>query len=105
MPVVSVSIRNTNYPIACDSGEEEKLQLAAHRLDKRVRALATNLPKTPQDIQLLLMTALMMEDEIFELKNAAREADSALYIDNAVSEAIDAVTDYIENLANTLEKA
>lgn len=104
MPVVNINIRDTIYPIACDSGQEEKLQVIAHRLDRRVQAIATNLGKA-QDVQLLIMTALMMENEISDLKKAAQEHPDVVNADIAVTETIDAIADYIETLANNLEKA
>jgi cell division protein ZapA len=104
MPVVNIKIRDSLYPIACDAGQEEKLQQIAARLDTRVSALATNLGKA-NDMQLLIMTALMMEDQVSELKKGMYEQHEATNSDNAISETIEAIADYIENLAKSLEKA
>jgi cell division protein ZapA len=110
MPVVHITIRNTSYAIACDNGQEDKLKHIAERLDLRVNALAANLGRAGET-QLLLMTALMMEDQISELKkNLQIQSANNMQIDNsqsenAVADTIDAIADYIENLANNLEKA
>ena len=67
MPVVTVTIRNAEYPVVCDEGEENLLHAFASKLDQRISRFAASLGKA-SDLRLLVMVALMMESEIQELK-------------------------------------
>lgn len=67
MPIVTVTLRDSSYALACDAGQEDTLQSLAKALDERIGTLSTSQGKG-SDIRLLIMTALTMEDEINDLK-------------------------------------
>jgi cell division protein ZapA len=104
MPVVNIKIRENTYPIACADGEEKHLQFIASKLDQRVNTLAEKLGKA-NSMQLLIMAALMMEDQLNESGKTPKVVVDTSHTDKAVSETIEAIADYIETLAKNLERA
>jgi cell division protein ZapA len=109
MPIVEFTIHNKKYNISCDNGEEPRIARLANNLSTRVENIAGNFAGASDSV-VLAMTALMMEDEINvlkESKNVANQsspsADSADKVNLALINAIEPITNYIENLANKLE--
>lgn len=123
MPVVNIEIRSKAYPIACGEGQEQRLQELAVKLDKRLHVLSEQMGKG-SDAVLLLMAALMMEDE---LQDAREKVEKLQKIESSqpsveqlrkeieqkfgqtanatLAQSINGVADYIENIAKKLEKA
>lgn len=66
MPQVSVFVNGRNYSLACDEGEEEHLTDLARYLDKRVDDVAGSVGQVG-DVRLLLMTGLLVADELSEM--------------------------------------
>lgn len=109
MPVVEFTIRNKKYNISCDNGEEPRIIRLANNLSSRVEGISGNFVGASDSV-VLAMAALMMEDEINvlkESKNVANQSvpaqDSADKVNLALINAIEPITQYIENLANKLE--
>jgi cell division protein ZapA len=110
MALVNISIRNCDYQVACNDGEEENVKSLADSIAKRVDRLAINYAKA-NDSLLLLIAALTVEDEMLELKRKKVQLpltakpqvvrDEAA-IDQNVAEALDAISEYVENLARKL---
>lgn len=112
MPTVTVNVRNTNYPIVCDNGKEALLQSLAAELDKRIGALGEVQGKG-SDIRLLVMTALMMESEIHELKeklinqvdnSTAGPAVNSTQRDSQFCQEINNITKHLETIASELNQ-
>lgn len=105
MAVVTITIRNNPYQIACDNGQEKHVLQMAASLDKRLTTLASALGKGNDNL-LLVMVALMMEDEITELKKSLHLANTSHTeeSDKAVAQAIDNIASYVETIAKNLEK-
>lgn len=100
-----------SYNINCGDGEEAKIQSLAANLNNRVESLSKNF-SAASDSLLIAIVALTMEDEINSLKQGvsinvspSNEAASSDKINEAVINAIEPITEYIENLANQLETA
>ena len=122
MPKVDITIRNRTYAISCDDNQEEHVRFLAGRLSKRIDILATQLG-TSNDYMYLLMTALMLEDRVYEMEkhlHASDESKHALesaYHTNAeaikaeaageanetLAQSISGIADYIETIAKKLE--
>lgn len=114
MPVLNLLIRNNIHQIACAEGQEEHLQALAANLDNKIKRFSEVFTKAT-DSTLLVMAALTLEDELYDLKNKQSlgietaqkeefpEKDEPA-IDLAVADALDAISEYVENLANKLEK-
>lgn len=61
MPQVEVSIGGRRFEVACQEGEEEFLQIAAHQLDVEATTLAAQIGRLPES-RMLLMAGLMLAD-------------------------------------------
>jgi cell division protein ZapA (FtsZ GTPase activity inhibitor) len=68
---VSVSVNGIAYEAPCAPGEAVRVRDVAQRLDERVRALAAELTDRRQ-AELLLLAALMLEDERETARNEVR---------------------------------
>ena len=76
MPEVDVTINGRNYRVACEAGEEERLSELAAYIDDRVETLVSTLGQIG-DNRLLVMTGLMIADELAEAYAALSEAGLA----------------------------
>ncbi len=69
MGQVSVTLNGRTYRLACDEGEEARLlELAAH-VKERVESLTLEFGQVGHD-RLLLMTALLIADELWDTRRA-----------------------------------
>lgn len=116
MSVINVVIRNNTHQIACDEADFEHVKILAQTLGLRIDKLNKNFVRA-SDIQLLLMTAITIEEELNELKkkqqlplndtNAEKLSSNKKNnndIDIAVAEALDAISEYVESLAIKLKR-
>ena len=115
MSTVNFTLRNKIYTIACDNGEEERITQLAASLNVRVNAMSQSFG-TASDNIILAFTALMMEDEILSMKNGTitnnsnalleqvYKDDQQDIINNAIADAIEPIAQYVEDLANLIEK-
>jgi len=77
MAQVEILVNDRSYKVACQDGQEERLlRLAAH-LDRESRALAGDLGQIGES-RMLLLTALTICDELFEVKEKLAEAEARL---------------------------
>ena len=63
MAQVSLSINGRSYEVACDDGQEERLQGLASYLDMRVGELTEQMGQVGE-LRLLVMAALLVADEL-----------------------------------------
>lgn len=63
MAEVSLAINGRTYEIACDDGQEERLQVLAGYLDMRVAELTEQMGQVGE-LRLLVMAALLVADEL-----------------------------------------
>ena len=85
MAHVTVTVNNMSYTLACDDGEEAHLTALAKQFDKRVSEVKKE-AKNASEAQVLLMTGLLLEDELAIAQDAADMADEdkfALLLENA----------------------
>lgn len=120
MGQVRVTVNGRNYDIACDDGEEEHLKSLARFIDKRVADLSRSLGGMAGDAKLLLMTSLLIADELStalsrieelqgeqqtlrELQSAATER--AQNAETMAASVIEAAARRIEDIAAKLDAA
>ena len=65
MSQLEVTINGKNYQIICDDGQEAHLAELGEYLEKRVQELVSSIGQVG-DTRLLVMTALMIADELAE---------------------------------------
>ncbi|HXV74218.1 MAG TPA: cell division protein ZapA [Sphingomonadales bacterium] len=109
MGQVSVSVNNQRYTLACRDGEEDRLLSLARLVDGKVRMLTARLGQVG-DTKLILMAALLLADEMDDLrtqlgrikegKGTASEGEAAARITKILNE----MADSTELFANELER-
>lgn len=102
MATVTVEINGRPYAVGCADGQEERVRILAKQFDVHVRQVASDVGHVG-DIRLFLMAALVLADELHEVRmNAAPVAAPLALPDNGVAEALNAVAARIEKLAQGL---
>ena len=108
MSVVEVKVGARNFSLACEDGQEESLKNLAAKIDEKVETLSKQM-RTQNDSLLLLMTALMTQDELDEIKGASggETVDVSKIIsekDEEVAELVNTVSNYVETMIDKIEK-
>ncbi|MES2861945.1 MAG: cell division protein ZapA [Pseudomonadota bacterium] len=106
MATVTVEINGRPYAVGCADGQEERVRILAKQFDVHVRQVAGDVGHVG-DIRLFLMAALVLADELHEVRLAggaisAPSATTAPASDNGVAEALNAVAARIEKIAQGL---
>ena len=100
MSVVNLHIQNKVYQLSCEAGDEGRIESLAAQLNTRLQELAAHAPGSSETMQ-MVMLMLMMQDELNE---GATTQTGSLPKDHerTVSQAMDSVSQYLENLAKQL---
>lgn len=77
MAEVSVTINGRVYRMACDPGQEDHLARLGRELDQRISQLRDSFGEIG-DTRLAVMAAIMVADELAELKRRLRSADQEI---------------------------
>ena len=93
MPEISININGRHYPITCEEGEEEHINRLGRYIDKRVKDLARNVGQIGE-AHLLVMTSLVVADELSEANDRARAAG-----EEAVNAAADDLVERLDRAA------
>ena len=113
MAKVQIEINDRRYAIGCDEGQEEHVMRLARYFDDHVKRLATSVGQIG-DQRLFLMGALIVADEMNDLKTRLdkAEAEIARLTDNrpnvpvaSSARALGDAADRLEALAERLEQA
>ena len=68
MGEINISVNGKNYGIACDDGQEERVRELGRYVDERVKSLG-NAGGATSENQNLVLTAIILADEIADLRN------------------------------------
>ena len=106
MAQVDVSVNGQSYRIACEDGQEDRLVDLAAMVDEKVIGLANQIGQVGSN-RLLVMAALIIADELVDLKN---EAGSSQELEDNTNQqdtvlALQEITKRIENIADQVEQA
>ncbi|WGM30289.1 cell division protein ZapA [Brevundimonas sp. NIBR11] len=106
MATVTVEINGRPYAVGCADGQEERVRILAKQFDVHVRQVAGDVGHVG-DIRLFLMAALVLADELHEVRMGAGTAAPAATAaaptsDTGVAEALNAVAARIEKIAQSL---
>jgi len=103
---VDVSVNGQSYRIACEDGQEDRLVDLATMVDEKVLELVNQIGQVGSN-RLLVMAALIIADELVDLKNEAGSsqelADNSNQQDTVL--ALQEITKRIENIADQVEQA
>ncbi len=106
MPEVDVTINGRSYRVGCEAGQEERLSRLAGYVGERVEMLVSQIGDVG-DARLLVMTSLMLADELAEAYATLSEAGFATPEDDdpqsAIAERKETVVDRVENAAGRIE--
>ena len=108
--LIEIPVGKSRYKITCEESEKEKLLNIAERLNQRVNALSLQI-KNIDEKTLLVIAALMIEEEFSEENKVETpeddEDESVTIVDrdvyDAVSESMNNIADYIENLTKKIQ--
>lgn len=102
---VTVSVAGRSYEIGCDDGQEERVRNLAADIDRRVNDLLKSVGAVGE-ARLLFMAALLIADELSDLKSALeRERHAAGEADAAVADGVTALARRVDAIAERLESA
>ena len=106
MAQVDVSVNGQSYRIACEDGQEDRLVDLAAMVDEKVLGLVSQIGQVGSN-RLLVMAALIIADELVDLKN---EAGSSQELEDNTNQqdtvlALQEITKRIENIADQVEQA
>ncbi|MBX3521427.1 MAG: cell division protein ZapA [Xanthobacteraceae bacterium] len=116
MAEVSVTINGRVYRMACDPGQEDHLARLGRELDQRISQLRDSFGEIG-DTRLAVMAAIMVADELAELKRRLRSADQEIQSlkdareraaqrneegERALAEILESTAERIERLAQSL---
>tara|TARA_B100000989_G_C19300414_1_gene368200 strand:- start:32 stop:352 length:321 start_codon:yes stop_codon:yes gene_type:complete len=103
---VDVSVNGQSYRIACEDGQEDRLVDLAAMVDEKVIGLVNQIGQVGSN-RLLVMAALIIADELVDLKNevgSSRELEDNTKQQDMVL-TLQEITKRIENIADWVEQA
>jgi cell division protein ZapA (FtsZ GTPase activity inhibitor) len=104
MPLVNLKFRSTNLAITAD--DADKVLGLAERFNTRMDGIATNTNNNATDQKLALMAALILEDELDQVKAELAKKGTNPPEENLdmITQTLDQVSEYVEQLAQKLER-
>lgn len=99
------------YEIACNAGDEANVLSLANSLNDRVAKISKSLGGIGNETLALVVTGLMMEDEIRTLQSSStnrnqqqiNEKEISERVSRSINEVLSPITEKLEALANSLE--
>lgn len=76
MSKVNIVVNNRQFTIACDDGQESRVQQLGRYVDERFREL-NQAGAAPNESYMLVLTALVIADDMFEARDAAEKSRMA----------------------------
>ena len=108
MAQVAIEINNKKYNIACDDGQEERVYQLAGYINERLNRIAgSNAGTVSTDSHLLVLTSLILTDEIFELQDSLQQSGSQHPQQQGASlnaEETELITQAVDHLRQRVEK-
>ncbi|MFZ5608585.1 MAG: cell division protein ZapA [Pseudomonadota bacterium] len=103
MAQITVDIGGAAYKLACRDGEEERLRALAVYVDQKAQDLTLTLGQVGET-RLLLMSALLVADELFEQRERGGNKRHAVQ-EEAFMQCLGEATQRITKLAERLEQS
>ena len=98
MSNVTLQIGGRSYIVACAQGEEAHVEGLGQLIDDKIRELGTS---GHNEVRLLLFAALLLADELHDVRNKGPAAPAPTGDDAA---ALEALAGRLEKYASTLER-
>lgn len=112
MPVVPIKVGGRDYHVACDEGQEDHLRLLTDEVNDRIHSLFFKAKHPPSEPMALLMTALMLADELIESKKETdyfmshpmdSESPHVAKLEAEMAHAFDEIAGRIEKIAEEMD--
>ena len=108
MGQVTVRIGGYSHPVSCEDGQEAHLVALASEVDRRVSSIKAMGGQFGES-RLLLLAALLLADEVHDLKVAVAQARAGQPVaegaeDPRLAERLARIADRIEGIAQTLDR-
>ena len=108
MADVEVSVSGRRYKLSCRDGEEDHLRALVRMVDMKAEEITGALGEMTE-ARTLLLSALLIADELNDLRGAAvvarSDAPAEVEPDPAYAVAIERIAERVERLAAQLERA
>lgn len=104
---VDIQLMGRTYSVACEAGEEKRLETLAGYLDAKLRTLAGGVSSAGES-RLFMLAALMLADEVFDLKARTGAAPTTTMNDAheaAIAGAVEQLTDRLQKIVKRLNEA
>lgn len=104
MAQVTVTINGRSYPVACNDGEEQRIEELARYVDAKVKTFARELGQIGES-RLLVMAALVLADELADARAESRapRPGNGAGLDEDIAAGIENLAQRIETIAARLE--
>ncbi len=109
---LSIVINGHNYRIACDDGEEKRLQELATFVEERVVEMISSVGQVGDD-RILVMASLLIADELYDAREELEALRSASAggapaadreaVDDRLAKGMDTLAQRIESIASRLK--
>ncbi len=103
MAEVSITINGRHYGISCEDGQEARVRDLGHYVDARLKDIA-RAGAANSEAHLLVLTTLLLADEIFDLRNDVSYLDAQVRQTEEVRNEEGALVGAIEQIAERIEK-
>ena len=101
MATINILVGGRTYTLSCREGEEARLQKLAEHVNRKAEDLSSTLGQMSEP-RMLLMSALLVADELFDQKERATRAAASSVDAGAAIGAINAAADRLEQMAARL---
>lgn len=106
MSIVTISINNRNFQLACLDGQEEALVKLAAKLNEQILEMKKHSPAASSEL-LLIMVALGLQDEIQTMSaklTSIAENSPNIQEEEKFAQTLSTIAGYLENLAKKMTK-
>lgn len=104
---VDIQLLGRPYSVACEAGEEKRLETLAGYLDTKLRTLAGSMSSATES-RLFMLAALMLADEVYDLKAAApstRNSNANDTHEATFAAAVEHLTERLQSITKRLNQA
>lgn len=104
MPIITITLNNKKFQLACNEGAEEQIHNLTFKLNEQVIELKKTSPSASFEL-LLVMTALRLQDQVQTLHNKLGVTnDNSYNPDEKFAETLSTIAGYLESLAQKIGK-
>ena len=101
MPQINITVNNKVYPLACATGEEERLTMLAEYVDSKAKELMDKLGNISES-RLLLMSAILIADELQDALEGSGDGILGGYSSDDLAMILHEVASEVEGIADRI---